>query len=270
MVEVDREMANNGEAIEAASVDHENDLVLEFDFTGQRKTVCSAVLCLASPVFRGMLRAGMKEAQQKSVKVEVAMPEDFELFYGLLLPGEWNLDAVTENNVDALLAISDYYQVGFIKKGCEKRLLELPVTMGRLLQAHRHGLVHQCERCINSLAGKFTEKDLVDIGKAAPDLLLLASQAVRREALSKQNRIDQLEPALKKARTAYQEIRAAAASFSEITKQTLEPKPLSTPGLPPVYRQGPSSFCVSQEQGDQLRAARTKLDAELRKWGLGV
>ena len=254
-------------AIEAASVDHENDLVLEFDFNGQRKTACSAVLCLASPVFRGMLRAGMKEAQQKSVKVEVAMPEDFELFYGLLLPGEWNLDAVTENNVDALLAISDYYQVGFIKKGCEKRLLELPVTMGRLLQAHRHGLVHQCERCINSLAGKFTEKDLVDIGKAAPDLLLLASQAVRREALSKQNRIDQLEPALKKARTAYQEIRAAAASFSEITKQTLEPKPLSTPGL---YRQGPSSFCVSQEQGDQLRAARTKLDAELRKWGLGV
>ncbi|CAE7416729.1 unnamed protein product [Symbiodinium sp. CCMP2456] len=256
-------MGNNGEAMEAASIDPENDLVLEFDFNGTRKIVCSALLCLASPVFRGMLRAGMKEAQQKSVRVEVAMPEDFELFYGLLLPGEWNLDAVTESNVDALLAISDYYQVGFIKKGCEKRLLDLPVSMDRLLQAHRHGLTQQCGRCINSLAAQFTEKDLVKIGEAAPDLLLLAAQAVRKEALSKQNRIDQLEPALKRARNAYEGIRAAAANFSEITKQALEPQG-RPPGLP---RPPPSSLHIPQEQVNQLKAAGTKLDADLRKWG---
>ena len=234
--------------------------MLEFD--GETKRVCSAVLCLASPVFRGMLRAGMKEAHKKSVRVEVATPKDFELFYGLLLPGEWNLDAVTEKNVDALLGISDYYQVGFVKKGCEQRLLELPVTMVRLLQAERHGLKQQCERCINSLAAEFTEEDLVKIGKAAPDLLLRAAQAVRREALSKQHRINQLEPALKKARTAYEGIRAAAASFSESTKQALEPKTTGSGlGLPMPRHNIPNG-----DQLKELKVARTKLDAELRKW----
>ena len=170
--------------------EHVNDLVLEFDSAS--KTVSSALLCLSSPVFNRMLQSGMKEAVQKSIKVDVATLEDFDAFYGLLLPGEWSPHKITQANVDALLAISDYYQVSFIKKSCEQRLLKLPATMARLLQAHRHGLKTQCTRCIDSLAAQFSEEDLAKMCEAAPGLLLQASSAMRREILTRKRHHDQV------------------------------------------------------------------------------
>ena len=61
-----------------------------------------------------MLESGMEEAQQKTIKVEVASKADFDMFYSLLLPGAWR-GKVAAKNVDVLLVISDYYQVGLSK-----------------------------------------------------------------------------------------------------------------------------------------------------------
>ena len=41
--------------------------------------------------------------------------EEFEVFYNLLIPGAFRPKKVTEDNVDSLLTISEYYQVGFLK-----------------------------------------------------------------------------------------------------------------------------------------------------------
>eukprot|EP00439_Symbiodinium_sp_Y106_P079559 s21_g18.t1 len=115
-------------------------------------------------------------------------------------PGAWNADNATEANVDALLAISDYYQVAFLKTTCEMcsgvcwrfiqsagllhgvytlRLLSLPVTSGRLLQAHKRGLTRRCERCSASQARDCTPEDLVDLSQTSPDIMLDLAMRMR-------------------------------------------------------------------------------------------
>ena len=181
-----------------------------------------------------MIASGMKEARQKSIRVEVASAQDFDFFYSLLLPGAWSPHMVTENNVDALLTISDYYQVGFIREGCEATLLLLPVAMERLLQAHRHGLTKQCERCVHSLAADFTEEDLAKIREASPELLLQAASAMRGQAATRRRRLEALEPELKKARSCARRIQGKVESISGCT-QALEPgNPFGPPNPPPT------------------------------------
>ncbi|CAE7216776.1 unnamed protein product [Symbiodinium sp. KB8] len=180
------EQADTDKDGSAAGTRHLNDITLDFG-AGASLSACSALLRLASPVFDRMLDCGMQEAQQSVIKVEVARLEDFDVFYSLLRPGAWNADKVAEANVDALLAISDYYQaelkwsdlVTFLKTTCEDRLLSLPVTAGRLLQAHKRGLTRQYERCIASQARDCTPEDLVDISRTSPDIMLDLAMRMR-------------------------------------------------------------------------------------------
>ena len=120
----------------AASLEQVGDVLLDFGEESMR--VSSVLLRLASPVFNRMLESGMKEAQQRVIKLDVAVAtkQDFESFYALLGPGAWSMEKVSEDNIDGLLSMSDYYQVDFMKDACIKMLDHLPVTGNRLLQAH--------------------------------------------------------------------------------------------------------------------------------------
>ena len=129
------------------------------DFGEDSMWVCSALLRLTSPVFHRMLESGMAETQQRIIKVDMVNKAHFELFYGLLGPLSWSPEKVTEANVDALLVVSDYYQVRIIKQTCEDLLLRLPATARRLLQANQHGLQRQLRRCVDSLALTSTKED---------------------------------------------------------------------------------------------------------------
>ena len=113
-------------------------------------------------MFNRLLVSGMKEAQQSIIKVDVASKEEFRIFYDLLGPFSWSSDKISEANVDSLHRISDYYHVEIVKAGCEELLLRLPPTGNRLVQAHKHGLNAQYERCVLDLAKKGTKSDLQD------------------------------------------------------------------------------------------------------------
>mmetsp|Transcript_65976 Transcript_65976/g.136615 ORF Transcript_65976/g.136615 Transcript_65976/m.136615 type:complete len:277 (-) Transcript_65976:139-969(-) len=148
-------------------MEHMNDVVLKFREGTQ--PACSALLRWASPVFDGMFSSGMKEATEQVIEVEIATKEDFEIFYGLIMPGARCFTQVTPANVHALLCISDYYQVDFVKDACEEQLLRMPVTVERLLQAHKHDLPKQYRRCIASLSVISQPQDL---NALPPDVLL--------------------------------------------------------------------------------------------------
>ena len=152
-----------------ATAEEVSDVLL--DFGGDTMPVGSQLLRLASPVFNRMLVSGMKEAQQSIIKVEVASKKDFKIFYDLLEPFSWSNDKISEASVDALLAISDYYQVDVVKQGCEQFLLDLPATGDRLLQAHKHGLNKLYQSCIVSIAEAGTKDDLLVL-HGHPDILL--------------------------------------------------------------------------------------------------
>ena len=94
---------------------------------------------------------------------------EFKVFYSLLGPCAWSTDKVTEANADSLLAISDYYQVEVIKQACEGLLLNLPPNTTRLLQASKHGLKRQYQRCMRHLAKQCTKEDLEVLRQSAPE-----------------------------------------------------------------------------------------------------
>ncbi|CAE7701697.1 bath-42 [Symbiodinium sp. CCMP2592] len=153
-----------------ATAEQVSDVVLHFGVDSMPAN--SALLRLASPVFNRMFTSGMKEAQLGSIEVDVASKEDFITFYNLLGPWAWSTDKVKEENVDSLLAISDYYQVEIIKQTCENLLLGLPSTGTRLLQAKKHGLHRQYHRCVGDVAKWSTREDLEVLRQSEPDILL--------------------------------------------------------------------------------------------------
>ena len=175
--------ADGAETPKAATLEQVGDVRLEFGGdAGSFMLASSHLLRLASPVFNRMLQSGMREARQSVIKVDVASKE-FITFYSLLGLWAWSADKVTEENVDSFLAISDYYQVDIIKQTCENLLLSLPSTGTRLLQAHKHNLKRQYQRCITDLSQKSTKEDLEVLRQSEPDILL-------EVALNKQNMLN--------------------------------------------------------------------------------
>ena len=117
----------------------------------------------------------MLEARQKRVAVSVATRDDFQVFYNLLMPGDLRTDEITLHNVDALLILSHYYEVHFVKLACEDFLLQGHVTTERLLQAHKYDLKRQYLRCVKELAKPakpMTRNEMENISKASPDMLV--------------------------------------------------------------------------------------------------
>lgn len=139
-----------------------SDMVLVFGEAGgeSEMPVHSVLLRLASPVFEAMLSTDMAEKESRRVRVEAASFEDFAEFYKFLLPLRGRTMKLSESNVDSMLAISDYYQVEPLKEECAAVLEGLPVSVPRLLQAHRHGLRRQYERCAEAIGQCFHKHDL--------------------------------------------------------------------------------------------------------------
>ena len=165
--------ADNTEMPTAASLEEVGDVRVEFGEDSESSMLASShVLRVVSPVFNRMLQSGMKETQQSIIRVDVASKEEFITFYNFLGPVAWSTDQVTEANVDSLVTISDYYQVEIIKRTCEDLLLTLPVTGTRLVQADKHGLKRQFERCTRHLAKQSTKEDLEVLHQSAPYILL--------------------------------------------------------------------------------------------------
>mmetsp|Transcript_18344 Transcript_18344/g.35958 ORF Transcript_18344/g.35958 Transcript_18344/m.35958 type:complete len:249 (+) Transcript_18344:51-797(+) len=137
------------------------------------------VLSIASPVFKAMLASNMTEAQSLRIPIDMVTKEQFLEFYGLLKPLAWNANMISEANVDAMLLLSDYYQVKLIKARCEKVLVEMPVSLARLMQADTHGLQPQYERCLKEVSANFHKYDVNDVTK----LLDMGSSSLIRDVL---------------------------------------------------------------------------------------
>ncbi|CAE7246484.1 unnamed protein product [Symbiodinium sp. CCMP2592] len=170
-----QKMMKASEKISSKEVD---DMELTFD-DGSRK-VCSALLRMVSPVFEKLLAQGTKK-----VEVKAATAHEFDAFYSLLLPGYFRSDKITEDNLGPLLALSDHYQVDFVKWGCEEKLRSLPVTVSRLVQAHDCGLDDQYARCLKKLGEcpqLLKKEDLEELGRTKPNLLLEVAWSMREES----------------------------------------------------------------------------------------
>ncbi|CAE7650127.1 hypothetical protein AK812_SmicGene16326 [Symbiodinium microadriaticum] len=170
-----QKMMKASEKISSKGVD---DIELTFD-DGSRK-VCSAVLRMCSPVFEKMLASGAKK-----IEVKAATAPEFDAFYSLLMPGYFRSDKITEENLGPLLALSDHYQVDFVKWGCEEKLRSLPVTVSRLVQAHDCGLDDQYVRCLKKLGGcpqLLNKEELEELGRTKPNLLLEVAWSLREES----------------------------------------------------------------------------------------
>lgn len=221
------------EVLEATvTAEEASDVVLDFGIDSMPAN--SVLLRLASPVFNRMLRSGMKEAQQSIIKVDVASKEEFTIFYELLVPMAWSTDKVTKTNVDSLLAISDYYQVEIIKQRCENYLLRCAPTGSRLLQAHKHGLTSQYERCIGALAKKSTKADLAVL-RSQPDILLdltLRKQAILDRLRAMKGEIVKHQAAVEPKNPIFEDVDFAnGRKFSMSSSQRISVLLRARPGL---------------------------------------
>mmetsp|Transcript_135750 Transcript_135750/g.378244 ORF Transcript_135750/g.378244 Transcript_135750/m.378244 type:complete len:243 (+) Transcript_135750:123-851(+) len=189
---------------QSEGVTQRTDMVLVFGEAGDdvEMPVHSLILCLASPVFNAMLSTDMVEKDGRRVRVEAASREDFAEFYRFLLPLCGRSMSLSERNVDSLLTLSDYYQVEPLKEECERFLEALPVSVPRLLQAHRHGLRRQYERCAEAIAQSFHEHDMSVLSRHNDIMLdvVLRSQRSFRNLRQLVTKICALRPEIQKAR----------------------------------------------------------------------
>merc|ERR1712217_839352 len=79
-----------------------------------------------------------------------------------------------------MLVLSDYYQVTPIKQECEALLQKLPVTLPRLIQAHKHSLSEQYERCAREVARTLHDQDLEVLRTCGVDVLMDVLAKVQR------------------------------------------------------------------------------------------
>uniref|UniRef100_A0A7S4QIH9 BTB domain-containing protein n=1 Tax=Alexandrium monilatum TaxID=311494 RepID=A0A7S4QIH9_9DINO len=180
------------------AVDICGDVLVEFEGEAEGLRVSSHVLCLASPVFLAMLTSGMCEEKTKRVEVAASIGnrEQFEQFYGFLLPAKALGQRLGRDNVDGVLAFSDYYQVSELKEACEEFLLRVSASLDRLLQAERHGIPRQRQRCLEHISASPT----VDLSKleAHPKLLLEVARVSQQRLLECRqgfkHKVEQLAP----------------------------------------------------------------------------
>ena len=149
---------------------------------GSSRHASSALLRMCSPVFDRMLGSGMQESQERVIKVEVATRDEFNVLYDLLTPGALS-KSINKKHVDALLRLSDYYEIDFVKEACEEVLLQMPVTAQRLLQASKHGLRRQQERSVKQLGQSVDATGLLLLHDESPELLLAVACAMKGYAV---------------------------------------------------------------------------------------
>lgn len=134
--------------------------------------VHSVLLGLASPVFAALLCNPTREGIERKIELPDKSKDEFLLFMSFLRPGSGR--RVDKDNVDTLLPWFDHYAVSALKAECETVLLTLPVTVARLVEAHKMRLDKQYERCLVELPPKefkVSFQELVEESDVLQDLV---------------------------------------------------------------------------------------------------
>jgi len=180
--------------------------------------VHSQVLRIASPVFDAMFEADMKERSDMRFRVDIASKDEFRDFYNCLLPGGQSSAMLSEQNVDSMLALSDYYQVQFMRDVCTDFLSELPVSPSRLLQARKHGLMQLYERCVDAIAEDVNQHDLAELTNNGDILLDVISRMQKKQEISNDT---QLRNVLLGARSYVGDLRIGSMVFGTTPAPTV-------------------------------------------------
>jgi len=154
------------------------------------RSVSAVVLGLASPVLKAMLASGMEESQSRRIKIakDIGTAVQFDQFYACLSPATARTARINHQNVDGILAFSDYYQVIPLKLECDRALRDFLPSVERLVQAHKYGLSDQYKRCVAAVASDAGTPDLTVL-KDHPSVLfdvLKGMQNQLSEATAKQ------------------------------------------------------------------------------------
>ncbi|XP_045205395.2 uncharacterized protein LOC123557775 [Mercenaria mercenaria] len=111
----------------------EADLTLILD--DSRIPISKSVLCIASLVFKAMLKSGFKETDQKELKLPGKKSQNFVQFLYCIYPDK--MDVVTEHSVHKILPLADEYRVQRLLCRCKEILLQV------IKQHHRKGNVKE-------------------------------------------------------------------------------------------------------------------------------
>lgn len=121
-----------------------SDAVAVFGNSQEELPVHSQVLRIASPVFNAMFTSGMTEATTRRIEIDLASKDDFHDFYKCLLPGGSSdlmlALSINAETIGSMLALSDYYQIIFLKDACIRVLEGCPGTTANLILAKKYGL----------------------------------------------------------------------------------------------------------------------------------
>jgi hypothetical protein len=161
----------------------QGDVVLRFP-QQQSLRAHSQVLCLCSPVFKGMLEGEFIEGKTREIQIENIRREDFVIFYRFLLPHSLFMQKrerveVALSNVDVLLRLSDFYQVKQLRNVCTEYLEGLPVEAlneDRLNLAKTYNLTTLYSRCLDALSTSFETVRVEKLSTLVMPDLLIATQ----------------------------------------------------------------------------------------------
>jgi len=175
--------------------------------------VHSLILRLCSPLFDAMLQSDMQESKSSRVAVKVCSKAEFEEFYNSVLPFGHLNSRLTPENVDSMLAISDFYQVGPLRSECAAFMSTVPATLPRLVLAWKLGLAEQYGEFLAQLAPTLDRADALRLS-AYPDIAVDMMLQMRRHTGSRCDTCDKLRGMKEKLReatqVAYQKIPGAA------------------------------------------------------------
>ncbi|XP_060608295.1 speckle-type POZ protein B-like [Ruditapes philippinarum] len=123
-MDVATENQEQGERIDEISFKDslgESDLTLKIE--DKKIYVCKAVLCIASPVFKAMLKTEFREKDQTEIELPGKKYEDFVEFLCCVYPDKLKL--ITETNAYRVLPLVSEYQVRILEKRIHELLIKL-------------------------------------------------------------------------------------------------------------------------------------------------
>jgi hypothetical protein len=180
------------ELTETNSDDVPGDIVVQLG-DGELR-VHSQVLSLASPVFASMLSSGMLESRTGRIAVNDCSLANFHEFYCSLLPGKSRFLVISEKNVEAMLALSDFYQVKWVRQMCIDIYCRCPYngcswlyTVDRMRKFKTLGIKELYEHICRVIAYNFADMDkysekLKDDWEDLKKVLALAQPVLQRDS----------------------------------------------------------------------------------------
>ncbi|XP_060570448.1 kelch-like protein 8 [Ruditapes philippinarum] len=119
----------------------ECDLTLKVE--DKKILVCKAVLCIASPVFKAMLKTEFREKGQAEIELPGKKYEDFVEFLCCIYPDKLKL--ITETNVYKVLPLVSEYQVRILEQRIHKLLIQLVNGKHKLNNTEMYRHLHLAE-----------------------------------------------------------------------------------------------------------------------------